>query len=330
MFGKDIVVLKDAFGRQFPYLRLSITEVCNFRCTYCLPNGYQKTFGSFLSRDELVRLVKAFAALGTYKIRLTGGEPATRPDLAECAAAIAAIPGIRTLALTTNGYDLVKNAHRYFNAGIRALNVSVDSLNPSRFHEITGHDKLAKVLEGIDAAKEAGFNPIKINTVLLKDVTDSTLPDFLAWIKREHLSVRFIELMQTGDNRTFFERHHISANTLIGKLLELGFAPVPRLLAAGPAQEFSHPDYTGRIGVIAPYSKDFCKTCNRLRVSARGKLMLCLFGEGGIDLRPYLQSDDQQEELVDAIAEALHFKVEGHNLHNGFTGSTQYLAAIGG
>ena len=323
-------VLKDSFGRKFPYLRLSVTEVCNFRCTYCLPNGYQKTERDFLTLAEITRLATAFAELGTHKIRLTGGEPTVRRDLTRIAQAVSNIPGIRTVALTTNGYNLKENAKAFRDAGINALNVSIDSLNSERFHAITGQDKLAHVLEGIEAAKAAGFTNIKINSVLLKEVTDHTLPEFLSWIKRKALSVRFIELMQTGENLAFFKQHHISANVIIQQLLEHGFVPELRKPDSGPAQEFSHPDYAGKIGIIAPYSKDFCKSCNRLRVTSRGKLMLCLFGEGGYDLRPYLQADDQREELIDAIASALHFKHETHYLQQGITGSTPHLATLGG
>lgn len=323
-------VLKDSFGRKFPYLRLSVTEVCNFRCTYCLPNGYQKTERDFLTLPEIRRLATAFAELGTHKIRLTGGEPTVRRDLTQIARAVSSISGIRTVALTTNGYNLKENANAFRDAGINALNVSIDSLNSERFHVITGQDKLAHVLEGIEAAKAAGFTNIKINSVLLKEVTDRTLPEFLAWIKREALSVRFIELMQTGENLAFFKQHHISANVIIQQLLEHGFVPELRKPDSGPAQEFTHPDYAGKIGIIAPYSKDFCKSCNRLRVTSRGKLMLCLFGEGGYDLRPYLQADDQREELIDAIASALHFKHETHYLQQGITGSTPHLATLGG
>lgn len=323
-------MLKDSFGRKFPYLRLSVTEVCNFRCTYCLPNGYQKSDRDFLSVPEIRRLAAAFAALGTHKIRLTGGEPTVRHDLIDIARAVSATPGIRTVALTTNGYNLKENATAFRDAGINALNVSVDSLHAERFHAITGQDKLTHVLAGIEAAKEVGFQNIKINSVLLKEVTDYTLPEFLAWIKREALSVRFIELMQTGENRAFFKQHHINAGVIIQQLLEHGFVPEIRKPDSGPAQEFTHPDYAGKIGIIAPYSKDFCKSCNRLRVTSRGKLMLCLFGEGGYDLRPYLQHDNQREELMDAIATALHFKHETHYLQHGMTGTTPHLASLGG
>lgn len=322
--------LNDQFGRKFPYLRLSVTEVCNFRCTYCLPNGYQKTDRAFLTLPEIRRLVTGFAELGVCKIRLTGGEPTVRGDLTEIARTIHAIPGIRTVALTTNGYNLKEYAQTFFDAGIHALNVSVDSLDPSQFHAITGQDKLAHVLEGIEAAKWAGFTRIKVNSVLLREVTDRTLGDFLAWIKHEALSVRFIELMQTGDNLAFFQKHHVNAGEIIAQLLERGFVPEERGADAGPAQAFSHPDYAGTIGIIAPYAKDFCASCNRLRVTSRGQLMLCLFGEGGYDLRPYLQHDDQREELVDVIARTLHFKRASHYLQQGLTGSTPHLAMLGG
>lgn len=279
-------MLKDNFGRKFPYLRLSVTEACNFRCTYCLPNGYKKTSGqSFLLAAEIARLAKAFAALGTKKIRLTGGEPTTRTDLPKIAETIRKNPSIETLALTTNGYNLAKNAKTYFDSGINALNVSVDSFDRQNFADITGHDKLQTVLDGIEAAKQAGFKKIKINTVLLRGVTDKQLPDYLRFIKHENISIRFIELMQTIDNHEFFDRHHISAQVVVDELLANGFAPIPRDATAGPAQEFGCFGYSGKIGVIAPYSKDFCKNCNRLRVTSKGKLMLCLFGEGGHDLR---------------------------------------------
>lgn len=324
-------LLEDEFGRKFPYLRLSVTDVCNFRCQYCLPDGYRKTEDfQFLSAEEIRRLLCAFAALGVQKVRLTGGEPTLRRDLSTIAASLSAIPGIRTVALTTNGYNLKQKAKEYFDAGINALNVSVDSLDAQKFHTITGHDKLAAIRAGIDAAREAGFRNIKINTVLLKDLNDDGLPQFLDWIKKEELSVRFIELMQTGDNLEFFRKHHLDGGVITQQLLELGFELMPRKVDGGPAIEFSHPEYKGTIGLIAPYSKDFCKTCNRLRVTARGELRLCLFGERGYSLRYLLASDDQKEALQEKILELLHFKRETHYLHQGLTGATPHLASLGG
>jgi cyclic pyranopterin phosphate synthase len=249
--------MEDHFGRKFPYLRLSVTDVCNFRCQYCLPDGYQKTGDfEFLSTQEIIRLLTAFAGLGVEKVRLTGGEPTLRRDIPLIASALARIAGIRTIALTTNGYNLKQKAAAFFASGITALNVSVDSLNAQKFHAVTGHDKLADVLDGIDAARVAGFRKIKINSVLLKDITDDGLPQFLEWIKRDALSVRFIELMQTGDNFDYFQKHHLSADSIKQQLLARGFSLVARTHDGGPAVEFAHPDYKGTIGMIYGH---FCK-----------------------------------------------------------------------
>ncbi len=323
--------LSDQFGRKFPYLRLSVTDACNFRCGYCLPDGYKKTCSEpFLSKDEIIRLVTVFAGLGVEKVRLTGGEPTLRRDISSIAADISCIPTIKTIGITTNGYNLKDKAKEFFASGITALNVSVDSLNLKKFNAITGHDKLEAVLSGIEAARTAGFTKIKINTVLLKGINDVDLPEFLSWIKHEQLSVRFIELMQTGDNLEYFRKHHQSAEVIKKQLLDLGFTESIRAYDAGPAQEFSHPEYAGKIGLIAPYSKDFCKTCNRLRITSRGDLRLCLFGESGYNLRSLLVSDEQSEELQNKIMELLNFKKESHYLGQGFTGITPHLASLGG
>lgn len=323
--------LIDPHGRRFSYLRLSITDVCNYRCQYCLPEGYKKTgHTQFLSADEIENLVTGLAGLGLWKVRLTGGEPTIRKDFAEIAARISAIPGIRRIATTTNGYRLAENAGLWRKAGIAAINVSVDSLNQERFARITGQDHLSQVLGGIRAAQQAGFERIKVNTVLLRDINDHELPAFLEWIRTEDLSIRFIELMETGTNQAYFERHHISGDEIRNRLLALGWSNLPREEGAGPAQEFEHPDYRGRIGIIAPYSKDFCNTCNRLRVTATGNLRLCLFGNGGHDLRHLLQHRTQCEELQQTIADLLIQKAPTHLLHFHQTGATPHLAAMGG
>lgn len=323
--------MEDLFGRRFQYLRLSLTDVCNFRCQYCLPNGYQKTgVFDFLSVDEIRRLVTAFVDLGLWKVRLTGGEPTLRHDFLEVVRTVANIPGVRQLALTTNGYRLPEKAAAYYKAGITNLNVSIDSLRPERFKAITGHDRLSEVMKGLASARTAGFKNIKINAVLLKGMNEDELPDFLEWIKHQDLSIRFIELMQTGTNLDYFKKHHISADVIRQYLVQQGWRETPRLPGAGPAVNFFHPDYQGRVGLIAPYSKDFCKTCNRLRVSARGNLHLCLFGASSYSLRAHLQADNQKELLKDQILEALRLKKESHFLTRGETGVTPHLASIGG
>lgn len=327
----DKPAIADNFGRTFPYLRLSVTDVCNFSCSYCLPDGYKKTGCTpFMTQVEIVRLVKAFVALGTWKIRLTGGEPTIRKDFVDIATAVNAVPGVRRLAFTTNGYKLPERAQEYYDAGLRAINVSVDSFKPDQFKHITGHDRLHEVLDGVQASLEAGFEAVKLNAVLLKGLNDTELDDFIDFVKDTPVSLRFIELMRTGDNQKYFQAHHLPGTAVTKKLLERGWRLRPRAEGAGPAQEFEHADSVGTIGLIAPYSKHFCKSCNRLRVSAKGALHLCLFGEGGYSVREYLQSDDQIDALQEKITALMNFKRSAHFLHDGNSGVREHLASIGG
>ncbi len=324
--------LQDRFARRFQYVRLSLTDICNFSCSYCLPNGFRKQKGAppQLSVDELIRLVRAFAALGVWKIRLTGGEPTIRPEFLEIASRVSAIDGIKKLAVTTNGYRLPERAESYAQAGITAINISTDSLKSEKFNKITKHDRLLEVLDGITACQNAGIETIKVNTVLLKGLNDDELTDFVAFVKDRPIALRFIELMRTNSNSDYFKRHHLSGRKVSDMLEASGWSKLPRTAGAGPAIEFSHPDSTGRIGLIAPYSTDFCSTCNRLRVSAIGQLHLCLFGEGGFDLRPLLQSDAMLPELIKRICSLMIHKAPAHDLHNGNSGATPHLASIGG
>lgn len=323
--------LADRYGRRFPYLRLSVIPACNFRCTYCLPQGYHAEPGAAgaLSLDEVTRLLRGFAELGMHKLRITGGEPSVRRDLAEVLRTAAAVPGVGKLAMTTNGTLLSRRLHEWMDAGLNAINVSVDSLDRAVFARITGHDRLDDILHGVDMALEAGL-PTKLNAVLLRGVNDHPLPAWLDYLRDHAVGVRFIELMQTGDNLAFFRDHHVRAETLEDAIREQGWQALPRAPDAGPAREYAHPGYAGRIGIIAPYSRDFCAGCNRLRVTATGDLRLCLFGEFGIPLRRHLQRDDQLEDLVHAIGGQIGRKEQGHFLHQGRTGITPHLASTGG
>ncbi len=323
--------IADSFGRTFPYLRLSITDICNYRCTYCLPDGYRKSqHNKFMNKDEIIRLAKAFAGLGTWKIRLTGGEPTIRKDFIDIVSSINEIQAIKKLSFTTNGYKLPDRANSYYNAGLRSINISVDSLNPEQFKNITGHSRLNELLKGIDACLYAGFETVKLNTVLLKGLNDKELDNFIDFVTDKPISLRFIELMRTLDNQYYFNTHHLSGAAVVERLLARGWKKKNRAIDAGPAQEYINNNCKGTIGIIAPYSKDFCKSCNRLRVSAKGALHLCLFGEGGYLLRHLLQSDDQIEELQDKILTLMKFKVEAHFLHDNNSGVREHLASIGG
>jgi len=325
------VNLVDNYDRAFPYLRLSITDVCNFRCEYCLPDGYQsRSKPKFLTLAEIRRLVTAFAELGVWKIRLTGGEPSVRKDFADIIDLVSQTPGVETMAFTTNGYRLRDNAQKWYDAGMRALNVSIDSLNRELFHKITGHDRLDDVLEGLEKSLAAGYESVKVNVVLLKDINDHGLPDYLEYVRNRPVTVRFIELMQTGDNIDYFKKRHLSAEVIRNRLRALGWIENIRINGAGPAVNFSHPDYQGAIGLIAPYAKDFCLNCNRLRVTATGDLRLCLFGNIGIPLRDLLQSDDQKHALQKRIMKQLAYKKSSHFLAEGETGLISNLSSTGG
>jgi len=324
--------LKDLHGRRFEYLRLSLTDVCNFRCNYCLPQGYRKTKGAppNLSIAEIRRLVGIFAALGLWKIRLTGGEPTLRTEFLDIAKTVSGIEGIRQIAITTNGFRLAERAQDYADNGVSAINVSIDSLDPEKFRAITGHDRLAEILLGIDACKAAGIASIKLNSVLLKGINDDALDDFIAFVVEHDLILRFIEVMRTNDNPRYFIEHHVPGSFISDRLESIGWRRLLRQAGAGPAVEYANPTGPGRIGIIAPYSKDFCASCNRLRVSATGKLHLCLFGDGGIDLKPWLQDDAQKEELIARLQKLVAGKAPAHLLHENDSGATPHLASIGG
>ncbi|WP_312242994.1 GTP 3',8-cyclase MoaA [Pantoea sp.] len=323
----------DAYSRRFYYLRLSITDVCNFRCTYCLPDGYKPqgvSNKSFLTLDEIRRITRAFAAAGTEKVRLTGGEPSLRRDFTDIIAAVRENNAIRQIAVTTNGYRMARDVKQWRDAGLTSINVSVDSLDARQFHAITGQDKFHQVMAGIDAAFDAGFEKVKVNSVLMRDLNSRSLSTFLEWIRRRPIQLRFIELMETGDGGALFRQQHISGEVIRDQLIMQGWQRQLRERSDGPAQVFRHPDYQGEIGLIMPYEKDFCASCNRLRVSAIGNLHLCLFGDGGVPLRDLLASDDQQAALQARIARSLGEKKQTHFLNQGNTGITQNLSFIGG
>lgn len=322
--------LTDGFGRRFRYLRLSITEACNFRCVYCLPNGYVRdSEAQFLSAPEIRRLIAGFAALGVTKVRLTGGEPSVRIDLPAIIASAANAPGIDRVAMTSNGWKLTERIGAWRDAGLTHLNVSADSLDPQTFARLTGHDRLSDILAGIDQALALGLG-VKLNAVLLRDTFDSAVEQFADWLRERPTTVRFIELMRTLDNVDVFERQHLGGGAVERWLTDRGWTPRPRRPEDGPAVEYSHPDYLGRFGLIAPYAAHFCDGCNRLRVTARGKLRLCLFGEGGVDLRDLLDEAVEPGRLEARILEALPTKARGHSLMLARSGDLRRMADVGG
>ena len=327
-------LLQDNFGRKFPYIRMSITDVCNFKCGYCLPNGYQVDKSDnrkFLHLDEIKRLAMVFSKLGVSKIRITGGEPTVRKDFFEIIKILKEV-GIKKVSITTNGYHLDKKAKMLVDSGLNGINISIDSLDRNTFKSITGHDRLPEILKGIKILQDLNFENIKVNAVLLNNINVSE-KDFNSWgefIKINKVDFRYIELMQTGDNLDYFRKYHISSKIFKEYLDKNSWIYQTLGKDAGPSLNYINPDYVGKFGIIAPYSKDFCKSCNRLRITSRGDLRLCLFGNTGISIRHLLQKDDQIEELQDLILGQMKFKKESHYLELGETGLTKNLSTTGG
>ena len=328
-------ILKDSFGRTFPYIRLSITDVCNFKCGYCLPNGYQVDKSDnrkFLHLDEIKRLSKVFSKLGVQKIRLTGGEPTVRKDFFDIIKILKNEAGIKKVVITTNGYHLDDKAKMLVDSGLNGINISIDSLDRNTFKTITGHDRLPEILRGIQNLQNLNFDNIKVNAVLLNNINSSE-KDFDTWanfIKKNKVDFRYIELMRTGDNLDYFNKYHVTSKVFKEYLDKNNWIYQTFGKDAGPSLNYINPEYKGKFGIIAPYSKDFCKTCNRLRITSRGDLRLCLFGNTGISIRHLLQKDDQINELQDLILGQMKFKKESHYLELGETGLTKNLSTTGG
>nr|WP_208609933.1 GTP 3',8-cyclase MoaA [Gilliamella mensalis] len=322
--------LVDNYQRRFQYLRLSITELCNFQCQYCLPNGYRPNKAhKFLSLNEINNVVATFTELGVRKIRLTGGEPTLRRDFMDILSIISAYPRVKELAITTNGSRLLKNIRNWHQAGLNAINISIDSLSPHLFKLITGQDKLKELMQCVDSSLEVGIKKVKINTVLMKNMNDN-LDDYLLWIKCRPVELRFIELMETGESLEVFNRYHQSGSLIETQLIAQGWQLQSKNPLSGPAKVYVHDDYQGKIGLIMPYSKDFCKSCNRLRVSSIGQLHYCLFGNAAVDLRDLLQSPAQKQQLIATILSSLMIKPEKHLLHAHNVGIMPNLSYIGG
>ena len=323
-------MLKDNYLREFKYLRLSVTEKCNFRCNYCLPNGYKARRSQYLNLQEITNLAFAFKELGIEKIRLTGGEPTLRPDLMPIIRTLKETVGIPQVALTTNGFRLSQDIEQLREAGLDSLNISMDSLQKDRFKNICGMDRCESIKKTIDRALGLGFSSLKLNCVLLKDQNDDEFFQFLEFVKSRDVTIRFIELMRTGGNADYFSKHHLAVDSFQHKLLDLGWRQCPTSFAGGPAKEFFLCASRGKVGFISPYQKDFCANCNRLRVSSLGGLRLCLFGNGDVSLRDLLQVSDDRERLKERICGALRIKPRSHGLNDELFGDLESLSAIGG
>ena len=305
-------ILQDRFGRTIEYLRLSVTDRCDMRCTYCMPQGFSdyEEPQDWLNFDEIERVITAFARLGTSKIRITGGEPLLRRNLSTLAARLKSVQGVRDLSLSTNGTQLARHAAALKQSGINRLNVSLDSLCAEKLHKITRRDALASVLEGLVTAKSCGFSPIKINMVVMAGVNEDEI-DAMAEFCMEHgFVLRLIEAMpmgETGRNTGFVDLQPIQRRLQARFGLVNGIIP-----GGGPARYLVAPDGRFSIGFITPISQHFCETCNRVRLAVDGTLYLCLGQEHKFELRPLLRNGISDHGLEQAIREAIEIKPERH------------------
>lgn len=294
--------MRDQFEREITYLRVSVTDLCNLRCRYCMPEGVcRKRHEDILSFEEIVEIVSAAAELGVRKVRITGGEPLVRRGCVDLVRMVAAIPGIGEVDMTTNGVLLARDAAALKAAGLKRVNISLDSLNPEKYKDITGGGDLKAAVAGIKAAFDAGLTPVKINTVLIGGFNDDEIPVFVELTRRYPVELRFIELMPMGGQ--FGKEAYVPGS----RVLELvpALSPIPG--DGGVAQLYRLPDGKGRVGLISPLSRHFCGTCNRLRLTSEGNLKPCLHSDQEILVR-----GKHGQELLDTLKEAILNKPRMH------------------
>ncbi|HRD69818.1 MAG TPA: GTP 3',8-cyclase MoaA [Legionella sp.] len=298
--------LTDKLGREIKDLRISVIDACNFRCPYCMPAAIFDHY-EFLKKDELLsfeeinRLVKHFVSFGVEKIRLTGGEPLLRKNLEKLIEMLAMIPGIKDLALTTNGYLLAEKAQSLKDAGLMRVTVSLDALDEEKFKKMAGRDvKLERVLKGIEVAKEVGLGPIKINTVVKRNGNEEQIVPLARYFKGSDVTVRYIEYMDVG-SANGWNLHHVLTLDEITQMINKEFpleSVYEEIESSDVAKRFHYKDNTGEIGVVSSVSKPFCRSCVRARLSAEGKFYTCLFATEGTDLRTPLRSDLTEEQMA--------------------------------
>ncbi len=311
--------LIDTFDRVHNNLRISVTDRCNIRCFYCMPadNVQFMAKEKLLSFEEIERFVRIVQPMGINKLRLTGGEPLVRRDLPTLVAKVAAIDGIKDIGITTNGILLAEQAQDLFDAGLRRLNVSLDALNAEKFKEVTRRDGYEKVIEGIHAAKVAGFDPIKINAVSIRGVTEDEIVPFGHFARETGCEVRFIEYMPL-DADAAWERDKVLFADEIIEALSTGIRPLipdPNHDPRAPATEYDFDDGIGRVGFIASVSKPFCMSCNRFRLTADGKIRNCLFSLEETDIRSLLRDGADEQAIQQAVRDSVTAKKAGHEIN---------------
>ena len=328
--------LVDSFGRKIDYLRISITDHCNLKCYYCTPfsgRGHLER-SEILTYEELLNVARAAVASGITKIRITGGEPLVRKGVVEFCRMLSELDGLKSLALTTNGIYLEEMAEPLFKAGVRRINISLDTLRPERFEKITGYDWLPRVQAGIRRAEQIGMNPIKINTVVMRGINDDEIEELARITLDKPYHVRFIELMPTdscayGD----YESLYMPVDEIMKKISKIEKAQIgPATDSYGPAKLCKLPGAKGKVGFIAPISWHFCGSCNRLRLTAEGKIKACLFSQSEIDIKTPLRSGATQKEIINIFQRAVSKKPRRHHLNEKKhqIACRQVMRAIGG
>ncbi len=323
--------LQDGFNRTITYLRLSVTDRCDLRCHYCMPQGFSdfETPEQWLTFDEIERVVGAFGRLGVHRVRITGGEPLVRKGLPELTERLSALPGIDDLSLSSNAVQLARHAEALYRGGVRRLNISLDTLRPDRFNAIT-QGKLEKVLDGLMAAKAAGFAPIKINMVVMKGVNDDEVVDMVHFCLQHGFTLRFIETMPMGDTGRNAADHYLSLDQ-VKQHLQQHFDLLPGVMpGGGPARYMQVAGTDLNIGFITPLSQHFCETCNRVRLTVDGNLLLCLGQEHSLALRPLLRDGISDTELEQAIVSAIARKPERHEFRDKPEKTVRFMSMTGG
>ncbi|ALS26871.1 GTP 3',8-cyclase MoaA [Paenibacillus cisolokensis] len=317
-------MLRDRFGRVHDYLRISVTDRCNLRCMYCMPEEGMAFADSaeLLTYDEIAEVVSVAAELGIRKLRITGGEPLVRPGLDGLIRRLASIPGIRDIALTTNGLLLGRAAASLKAAGLNRVNISLDTLDPARFRLIARNGELKRVLESIEAAADAGLTPIKLNCVLLRGINEDEIPAFLRLAYERPLHIRFIEYMPIGHDDENWKNHYLP----LGRVLEVAEAegyrlfPIRERTASGPSEDYGLEGGAGSLGLIHPVSDQFCRRCNRLRLTADGHLKPCLYWVDELNVRPAI---GDREALKAVFGRAVDIKPENHEMAAKLFGGAQ-------
>lgn len=319
--------MKDRLGREIEYLRISVTQNCNLNCIYCKPDNRHNAAScqGMLMPEEYKQIVGYMAELGIRKVRITGGEPLTRPDVCEIIDCISKIPGIADISMTTNGIKLGSLAKKLKNAGLKRLNISIDSLKEERYGFITGGGRLEDVMTGIEGALEVGLKPVRTNTVLIKGINDEEVDAFIDLAKDREVDVRFIELMPVGkygeenSNKIVYNKDIIKARPWL--------VPYENTDFSQPAKYYKIAGFKGKIGFISPMSHKFCADCNRIRLTCDGKIKPCLGDNGEIDIMPILRNSP--EKLAQLLSQAIYCKPEGHNFNKSFN-SKRNMSMIGG